>query len=201
VNCGRHRRVDGARRDGVDGDAEGRQLDRHGAGEADDAVLRGDVADAPGHPLQAGDGRDVDDAPGARRRHRRRHRLDATVAAGQVDGDDAFEFLRRLLEERRLLADAGAVDENIDAAEGLMRGRHHGLDARRVGDVDGDRLPASAGGCDLVGDGGGVTDVGGDDGRSLGGKPQRHGAAEAAGAAGDDGDLAFEAHRLSSLRD
>jgi hypothetical protein len=53
-----------------------------------------------------------------------------------VDGEHAVEQLRRGIEERAAVRDAGGIDEHIDPPEGAVRRRHHGtgvLDKRQIG--------------------------------------------------------------------
>ena len=81
------RRLDEARRDGVDADPLHDQLLRDRAREPEDAGLRGRVVRVADAALDAADRRDVDDRAGAARRHRARGGARAVERAVEVDGE------------------------------------------------------------------------------------------------------------------
>ena len=114
------RRPDVAGADAVDGDAVGRDFERHRLGQAGDAVLGRDVGrlERRGHEGM-GRGR-VDDAAPAARLHARHGGADGVEGGGQIDGDDLVPLLDRELLDRRDVLDAGIVDEDVDGAERLL---------------------------------------------------------------------------------
>ncbi len=55
---------------------------------------------------------------------------------GQIDGDHLVPVVGRiLLDRQRQAGDAGIVDQHVEAAERLDRGRHHALDLGAAGHV------------------------------------------------------------------
>ena len=104
------------------------------------------------------------------------------------------------VEHRRAGLDAGVVDHDVEPAEGLHGLADEPLEVGHLADVgvDADRLVAQGGDLALEVLGGLLVGhvVDHDLGARLG-EVQRHGLADAAVAAGDDGDLAVECHDFS----
>ena len=142
---------------------------------------------------------DVDDARA--RLHHAPAGLRHPVGAVEVDVDHPPELLRRLARGGHGGADAGVVDQHVDAAElahGLL---DHARAVLGLGDVGGDgdaaaaeRLDALGGLLEPLGAAGADRDVGAGFGEAGGER-----GAEPGGGAGDDGDLAVE--RKRSMRD
>ena len=189
------RRPDIAGADGVAGDAGFGDFERRHLGEADDAVLGRDIGRLERRGDEAVRRGDVDDAAPLARPHRR-----AAPARVVWNADDrlmariASHFADRELLDRRHELDAGVVDEDVDLAERLERlrtcRRSRGLG--HVGAVIATLTPCSepilAAPRDLLGLAEAVEhDVGA-------GRGERPGDAEAdaAGRAGDQGNLALE---------
>ena len=104
-------------------------VERGRLGEAGDRVLGGGVGRGVRPRRVRGDRAVVDDAPAARRLvlHQPEGFLRAQERAGQVDVDDALPLLERQVLERdagRVLA--GVVEEHVEPAELLLRGREQG---------------------------------------------------------------------------
>ena len=144
------------------------------------------------------DGGDVDDPPAAARiEHELRRGLGGEERPLEVDAHDEVEARLAHVGERLADLDAGVVDQDVEAAEGLVRVAHEALGLARYADVRAqcDRLPAQ------------LLDPGGDGARAvaaavvvhrhvgaLAREAQRDGLADAAGAAGDERSLALESH-------
>src|SRR5215203_4812929 len=191
---GDERRPDRPRRDAVHPDALLDELLRERAGEGDDRALRGAVVEKLRAAAIGRHRCGVDDR-GALLQMRQR-RLGHEEIAEDVGSEGALDLLRRDLVDvllRMLLG--GVVDEDVEAAEA-------------VDDLL-DRLLAEAGVADVAGDGEAVAPLGLDeplglarvlalvqvhdgDVRALAGEQDRHGAADAGVAAGDDRDLVVE---------
>ena len=138
------RRVDQAGEDGVDPDADGREVAGDREGHADDAALGGGVRGLADLAVLGGDRGGVDDRAalavlvGLVLRHRRGGDADAVEGADQVDLDDLLEdvevvgraVLAVLADGAGRPADAGAVDERLERAELLGR-LDRGDDLRR----------------------------------------------------------------------
>ena len=120
--------------------------------------------------------------------------LAAEEHALQVHANDAIEFILGDVEKRRGGVDAGAVDDDVDASGTTQHGVEQRLDlrfARRFGSV---KPRASARRVDSRDPRIGFVLVAPDD-HGLGACPRKpfgHGAAQLAGAADDDRDLAVE---------
>ena len=117
-----HRRVDGARRDGVDADAIRRKIQRHGAGQAENGALGGNIGTV---------------AAPAGERELRRHG-DDRAAAGGLHGRD-----------RRPGEQPGSADMNPHhrVPVGRIRGQHRAADGKAGrGHQDGRRRPAGGDG-------------------------------------------------------
>src|SRR5262245_61753332 len=138
-----HRRVDHARRDAVDRDPVGSQLEREGPGEADHAGLRRDVVrHARGARLRARR-RDRHHPAPAGRHHVGSRGLEAMERPGQIDGDCALPALHRDVREGIERVEAGSGDHDPDGSELRAHLVESSVDGSAVGDVD------------LHGDGGG----------------------------------------------
>ena len=142
----RHRRVDEARRDRVDGDAAAGELDGERLRQADDAALRCRVVR---HVRRAGlraRRRDRDDAAPAGGDHVGHGGLHARERAGEVDRDDPVPDLGRDVEQRSRTTRCPALVTRISTGPSSARTRSNaGVDRRPVGDVDldGDRRAAA----------------------------------------------------------
>ena len=121
-------------------------------GEPDEAHLRGAVVRLAEVAEDAGRRRRVDDAAVALLAHLDERRPGDVERALQVDVDDRVDEVGRLVVERLVAQDAGVVDDDVDALEGVERGLHDRRAALDRGDrvVVGDGL--AAGGLDLVDD-------------------------------------------------
>ena len=97
-------------------------------GEAENAVLRGDVS-ALEWRCDEGVGRcDVDDAAPLFRLHAREGEARGVEGGRQVQRDDEVPFRGREVFHRRDVLNACIVDEDIDGAELLLHGAEHCLD-------------------------------------------------------------------------
>jgi hypothetical protein len=135
-----------ARADRVAGDVHLRHLQRHRLGEADDAVLGGDISGLEGARHQAVGGGDVDDAAMPPRAHAGQRGGDGVEIGGQVDGDDAVPLRRRELLHRADELDAGIVHQDVEPAQRCLALGHHGAHRPGVGHVGGAVGGIAAGG-------------------------------------------------------
>ena len=140
ARCARRERVDplehgqvfgharlGDGRDRVDRDAVLLQLDRHRARQAVDARLGRRVVGLAEVAEHAAHARRVDDAPAAALRDDLlREDLRAEERALEVHRDDGVPHGLVHLEEALVAEDAGVVDEDVDAAEGVDGGLDEG---------------------------------------------------------------------------
>ena len=92
--------------------------------------------------------------------------------------------------------DRRVVDEDIDAAEGFHRFRRHAVGVFFLRNIDFQRERFSALGANLVGYWLAVENIGDDDRRAFFGQLAAIRRADMARAAGDDGDLPRQPHRL-----
>ena len=130
------RELDRAGSDGIDADALARQRGRLAAGIAVHRRLHGRVGGGPRRRPKGGDRGNVDDAgtargtrllqPGQRRTRAAHHRQDVDREAGGP------ALLVVAHAEAR-----GVVDQHVDAAQRLGRGRHPGGDGSGIGEVAG----------------------------------------------------------------
>ena len=88
-----------------------------------------------GEPDQAADGGEVDDAAAARLAHLPRRRLAAVERAAEVDRDHVLPLLRGHRVDVADLADARAIDEDVDAAGGVDDALDSALDRDRIANV------------------------------------------------------------------
>ena len=120
--------------------------------------------------------------------------LAAQEDALQVHPHDAVELLLRDVEERRGRIDAGAVDDDVDAARALEHGVQQRLQAAPVGGIGGMEPALAAEGGDPGEPRLRILLVAPDehDLRARAGQALGHRAAQFAGAADDDGHPAFQ---------
>ena len=159
------------------------------------AGLAGGDMQAAGRAEMRADAADIDDASVFVPHHVRQHRARAEKRAVEDDAEDVVPFLERHFERRRLFADGRVVHQDVDPPEGRDRLVRHGCDGGLVGDVGEMHERARAGRLDLLRHAFGLLPRGAgvdDHRRALAREGQRHGAADAPHAAGDDGDLTFE---------
>ncbi len=127
-----------ARADRVGGDRLLGGLQCGGLGQADDAVLGGDIGAFVGRGGQTMRRGDVDDTSPAGGAHLRQRGSGGVKGRGQVDRDDRIPLLRRELVDRGNVLNAGVVDQDIAAACRLDQGAafvrlgHVGLDIARL---------------------------------------------------------------------
>ncbi len=183
-------RLDAAGAKDGDLDAEGVELFSEGLAEAHLGELAGAVDAFVGNAGEACDGGDEDDIAGALLQEGGENSLREDKAAADVAVHHGVEVLQGGVCEGFVVADAGVVDQDVDASVGLERGV--------AGEFCGGRV-----GC-VAGDGDGVLEVlrellqgfcaaRDEDGLSAGGGEEcGGGSAEAGAGAGDDGDLALE---------
>ena len=191
-----HTGVNGAGADGVDGDAGVRQLDAEVFGQVDDGGFGGVVGGVVG----AADAGHIDDAPAAPFQHRRDGGATAVVGAEHVDGDGVGPAVGvKGPEGANLSGVAGVVHQHVDDAVALQGLGDGVFDLRAVGDVGKDRDDFRT---VLVADvGGGFLQLrigAGSQGelRALGGVGTGDGLADAASAAGDEGNPAVQSFRV-----
>ena len=112
--------------------------------------------------------------------------------AGEIHGDDLVPFFGSDFEEAVADADAGVVDEHIDAAHGADRFGERGFYLHQVGDVGDDGF----GDCrQLVTKGGAGCGIAVEDAdlRTFFEKTRGGGGADSAGASGDQDSFVFQA--------
>ncbi len=114
-----HGRADQAGLDRVDPHAQVGDLLGGGLGQADDAGLGGRVVGLADQADLAGDRRDVHDRTAFRLAHDAGGQPGAVPGALQVHGDDLVELLLGHLAHGRVAGDAGVVDHDVQAAEGV----------------------------------------------------------------------------------
>ena len=114
-----------ARADRVAGDVQGRGLERHDLGQADHAMLGGDVGRLVGRGDQAVRRGDVDDPAPAPPAHARQGGVDRVVVGREVDRQDRLPPGRRELLDRRHELDARVVDQDVERAEFRLGLAHH----------------------------------------------------------------------------
>ena len=135
---------------------------------------------------------EVDDVPAAARRdHRLADRLRHEKRALQIDSDRLVPVVERQLVSRRKEHNAGAVDQDVDAAECGQSAVDRLLHRRRVRHVASKRHRAAAEGL-RFGLGGGDVEVDDGDPRPLGGEGGADRRANAGRAAGDERALALQ---------
>ncbi len=182
--------------DGVAGDAVLGHLEGDGLGQAHDAVLGRDIGRLERRGDQTVSRSDVDDPSAALLLHDRHGRLGGVEGRRQIDGDDQVPLVVREILDRGHVLDAGVIDQDVQLAElGLGLGHHVG-DLSRLGHVGAmiEHLDAMLLGHLGAGalDGGHLAQAVHDDIDALGGERVGQGVADAAGRAGDDGDLPLQ---------
>ena len=108
------RSINVTRADRIAGDALLGGLKRRNLGQADDAVLRGDIGRLERRCDQPVCGRDIDNSPKLVLAHRRQRRPHRMKRRRQVDRQDRVPFLDRKMLERSDMLDAGIVDQDIE---------------------------------------------------------------------------------------
>ena len=190
-----HLGVDYAGADGVDPDVRRGVVECGVFGQADHAVFRGGIGGAASKDLDSRAGGGVDDRAAAVLEQQRDLVLQAQEHAFEVDGDDPVPFLFGDLGGRLgLLLGAGVVEGVVQAPEPLhclgKRGLHVRAASHVAADGEGlaaedldhpDRVLAAL-----------LVDVGDHDVGAFTGERQCGGAADAAGRAGHERDLAVE---------
>ena len=197
-----HLGLDQAGRDDVDVDAIGAQLVRQRVGERFHRGLAHVVGRAARAVAEGGDARDHDDVAALLLLHARDHQLAEEVGAQRVDADHTLELGGvGVLDALAAARDAGVVDQDVDVAEVARDRLHHAGVGFVVVDRAGVGARAAAQGLDgghglargiLV-----LAIVDGDVGAVLR-ERDRDGAADAAAAAGHQGDSSRERHRPTS---
>lgn len=130
--------------DEVGGDAVLAALQGRGAGEAEEAVLGGDVAGLEGRGDEGVDGADVDDAAPFLLFHRRPAVAGEEERGGEHEGEHALPLVLGKFLDRRYVLVAGVVDEDVDGAvqaQGFIDELAAAVAAREVG---GDEVAAEA---------------------------------------------------------
>src|SRR3990172_194156 len=199
----RHHARHGAGGDAVGRDAVAAEVACHHAGEAGDTGLGGAVVRLAGVAAQAGNRGEVHDPAVALLSHELGGGIDGVEVALEMDVDDRIPLLLAHVEDHAVAQDAGDVDEDVNAAEGVDALPDNVLAALSRGDavVVGDRV--AAGLLDLVRYllRGAVVVPGAIDADprvvddhvgALLREKDGDGAADAAARAGDDGVAAFE---------
>ena len=133
----------------------------------------------------------------AARLHRRDHGIDTKEGALEIDVEEPVVVGFRCRAGGRQADDPGAVDEDLDVAEGRHDRRDHGADLGHVGDVGAKRSGRAASRLDFGHHGLGLAEIAARDHRdprALGGETQRDGLADARRAAGDQCDLVRQFH-------
>ena len=164
-------------------------------GEADNAVLGGDIGRGGGKADRAQNRGHVDNGAAARGQDGRNLVAHAVEHAGQIGGDDLVPAVERIVARRRGGAgNAGIVDGQVQPPEVALGGSHHGLDFKGIADIDGKAPGLSALRHDGVGNGLGtaLVQIGNQDLGSRGSKQLGDRGANAGRAAGNDGNLVLE---------
>ena len=183
--------VDDSRQDGVAADVVGSEFAGEVVAETLDRPFAGDVRRAQGQAGARRGGRNIDDGAAARRSQQRHGALDAIEHGVDIDREGMAPFgIRNFLDGCAGIADAGIVDQHVEAAEmglGVVEQLRHLI---RLADIGEAAFKAGIGGEDAVertlrqaAD----IDVGAGGEEAL-----RRGTADAASAAGDDGPLAVQ---------
>ena len=192
-----HLGLDHPRTDTVDADPVRGEIERHRLRQHDQSALRRGVMGLAGERHLGVDRCDVDDRPGAPRRHHRpRGDLPAQVGPFEVGVDDSIPLSLAQIEKRHQGLHPGVVDENVEPAEsrrGLLDHRGDLVSSPHVGGRD-QRLatgPRDERRCVLHA---GFIDVCDHHRRPLFDKPHRDTAPIARARPGDDRNLALESH-------
>jgi hypothetical protein len=180
--------------DGGDDDAVPVQFGAQAVRVAGEGELAGAVGEQVRDADLATDRADVDDAAAAASAHARQHGLDHIVSTPEVDRHRLLEIVARHHVERADGDRAGVVDQQIDRPEVDLDGADAVLDLLRVGDVAGDGERPAAVLRQVLGGALERVLVAGADRhpRAAAGELPRQHEAEAARAAGDEGDFVAE---------
>ncbi len=191
----RHVGLGGSRRHAIDRDAVIRQFLAENFRQPDHAGLGDPVCAGERQAFFPLDRRHIDDAPAQRPGSAPHARHDCPadeIHSGEVDIDDAPEIGGLLLPQRRNGAEnPGVVDQDIDAAEGIINGIGGSIDRCFVSNIDGvspmlrsKRLRALASRRSI--------DIPDRHARALGRQPRGNGKPDAARGARDDGVATFK---------
>jgi hypothetical protein len=186
-----HARLDHAWGDGVDQDTVGRELARELARELRDTRLGDRIGRGAGMADLAEHRGDVDDPPAGTREQRQQVAGDAQHGL-EVGVDEAVDQRVVGLGERSRSADAGVVDQDVDATRRSTRGLGERPPRARRGDVEHQRLATTGRGG--FHDNGIEIDT--QHARAFRGEPARGRRTDAARRPGDDGGAAGEARRV-----
>ena len=199
-----HRRFGRSGADGVDGHALGSPFEGHRLGESGDSALGGDVDRSVDGRRDGQLRRHVDDPAVPVGEHVARRRLSREERALQVDGVDGVPKLLGHVQHAHRGADAGVVDQDIEAPQVRGDGVEHPPDLADLRHVQ--VVPAGSAACGLdladklVDVGPFRWEVGDGDRRSGLGERDADGFADALAPAGDDGDPAVQSERRLAHR-
>ena len=182
--------------DGVDADVVGAEFAGEGFGEAVDGEFGGGIAAAGGLAVKADHRASVQDDAAALSFHEGCGGFGAGKNGFKIEVDDGVEGGFVVVIEGFAGGDAGVVDQDVKVAvvvNEVLEGGGHGLDAGELGSDAGDGA-ARVGGLELLNGffGTGRFRATDDDAGALFQKGFGDGVADAAGAAGDDGDFVFQ---------
>src|SRR5579864_459914 len=187
----------------VDADAGSGPLDGEGLGERSDGGFAGAVGSNFVEAEERGERADIDDAAVTPLEHVTAEDAASAQRAVEVGVDDGVPLGFGKIEGGHAPGAAGAIDENLDAAEFSRGGREELLETLDVGDVAGLREGAAAERLDFRG--GFAHQVGAAAGGHYVGTGQRETLgqreADAAGAADDDGGFVCEIELRMSHKD
>ena len=127
-----HIRVDDPRGHAVDPDVGGGQLQRQGAGQADQRRLGAGIGNLTGGSPQPPNGGDVNDAAVLHMKHMGQHCLNGVAGAAQVDRQVAVPLFIRDVLKLDLPRDAGVVHQQRHRPQRRLRCADHGLHRRPV---------------------------------------------------------------------
>ena len=126
-----HGRVGRARDERIHADALPGMVDGHGSREQRHAAFGGHISHGVCTGIVGTDRRGhIDDGPAALMDHVRQYGAAAEVGAGQVDGEHPVPGLFVGFENRPIVKNARAVEQDIDAPESLKRYLNHAGDLR-----------------------------------------------------------------------
>ena len=181
--------------DGVDANAAPAPLGGERAGEADEAVLRGVVGGAVAYGEESGDGGDVDDGAATRGEHRLAEGFGEQEGRDEVHFEDAAVVGGGGLLGGSDVADAGVIDQHVDASPRVENAARALRDEGFIGHVSGEGEGLAATGFDGLHGRGGFTQI--DEGEAIAALGDEFGgaAADTLGGSGDDSDALF-AHEV-----
>ena len=155
--------------------------------------LRGDERALQAKRHQAGDGGDVDHAPARAFQHRPDRGTAHQIEPVQIDGDDAVPFRAGEPvdgDAMVLRVHAGIVDENVEPAVAIERGRDGRFDRLLVAHIH--REPERIGQLRRHGRGARAVDIRHRNARAVPGIGARDRSADPVRGTGDESDLAFQ---------